>query len=246
MVTERVAGQPAAARHRPGARRRAHASPSTSRPTPCTPSGNAEFETRDAALRLHLDDDAGVDLRLRPRQPRAGAEEAPAGARLRPGALPERAHHGQGGRRHRGADLAGLAPRPEAQRAAAAAALRLRQLRLSPWTRGSRRRGCRCSIAAWSSPSPTSAAAATSAAPGTRPARWAKKATTFSDFIACAEALVGARPDDAGAARDRGRQRRRPADGRGREPAPGAVQGGRRRGAVRRRHQHACSTRPCR
>ena len=91
--------------------------------------GNAEFETRHAALRLHLDDDAGLDLRLPARQPRAGAEEAPAGARLRPGALPERAHHGQGGRRHRGADLAGLAARPEAQRPAAAAALRLRQLR---------------------------------------------------------------------------------------------------------------------
>ena len=56
-------------------------------------SGNAEFETGDAALRLHLADDAGVDLRLRPGDARARAEEAPAGARLRPVAVRERAHH---------------------------------------------------------------------------------------------------------------------------------------------------------
>ena len=46
--------------------------------------------------------------------------------------------------------------------------------------------------------------------------------------------------DDAGAARDRGRQRRRAADGRGRQPAARAVSRRRRRGAVRgRRHDHA-------
>ena len=72
------------------------------------------------------------------------------------------------------------------------------------------------------------------------------KATTFSDFIACAEALIAPRPDDAGAARDRGRQRRRPADGRGRQPAARAVP---RRRSPRCRSSTSstpCSTRPCR
>ena len=138
-------------------------------------SGNAEFETR--TLRFVYNSmttpASTFDYQLASRERRA--EEAPAGARLRPRALPERARHGPGGRRHRDPDLAGLAARPEARRPAAAAALRLRQLRHPARPRGSRRPGCRCSIAAWSSRSPTSAAAATSAAPGTRPARWRRR-----------------------------------------------------------------------
>ena len=53
--------------------------------------------------------------------------------------------------------------------------------------------------------------------------KMARKQTTFDDFIACAEALVASRPDRAGPAGDRGRQRRRPAHGRGRQPAAGAL-----------------------
>ena len=137
--------------------------------------GNAEFETR--TLRFvytsmttpasTYDYQLGSRERvLRKRQPVPGYD---------PALYAERAHHGQGGRRHRGADLAGLAARPEARRPAAAAALRLRQLRHPDRPVVLADAGCRCSTAAWSSRSPTSAAAATSAAPGTRPARWRRR-----------------------------------------------------------------------
>ena len=71
----------------------------------------------DAERRLHLADDAGLDLRLRPGDARARAPKAPAGARLRPGALRQRAHRRDCQGRHRGADLARLPARPEARRA---------------------------------------------------------------------------------------------------------------------------------
>ena len=95
-------------------------------------SDNDEFDTTTLPLRLQLADDAGVDLRLRPRQ-RASA--CCASASRCSAATTRRATPASGcmatrRRRHRGADLAGLPPRPR-QRAgtAAAAALRLRQLR---------------------------------------------------------------------------------------------------------------------
>ena len=138
---------------------------------------------RPAALRLHLADDAGVDLRLRPGDTRARAEEAPAGPRLRSVAVRERAHHGDRQGRHRGADLARLpdatASAPSRSRSCSTATAAT----ASRSTRRSRRRASRCSIAAWCSRSPTSAAAATSAAAGTRPARWRRsrpRSTTSS------------------------------------------------------------------
>ena len=86
----------------------------------------------DAALRLHLDDDAGVDLRLRPGDARARAEEAPAGAGLRPVAVRERAHRSPSPRDGTEVPIS-LVYRKDAQarRAAAAPPLRLRQLRHS-------------------------------------------------------------------------------------------------------------------
>ena len=65
-----------------------------------------------------------------------------------------------------------------------------------------------------------------------------KKKNTFTDFIDVAEYLVKSgytKPDRLVGQR---RQRRRPADGRGREHAARPVQGDRRRRAVRGRHQH--------
>ena len=120
--------QPAAARHRPRLGRRPRdrlRRAGVQRPH----QRQRRVRDDDAALRLHLDDDAGVDLRLRPGDARAGAEEAPAGAGLRPVAVRERAHLRRRRRRHRGADLARLSQGRPARRAAAAAPLRLRQLR---------------------------------------------------------------------------------------------------------------------
>ena len=203
-------------------------------------SGNAEFETTTLRFVYTSMTTPASTWRLRPRDARARAEEAPAGARLRRVALRQRAHPRDGGRRHRGADLARLPSRHEARRPAADCSSTATAATASRSTRRSRRRGSRSSTAASSSRSPTSAAAATSAEPGTRPARWRRRQTTFNDFIACAEALVASRPDDAVAARDRGRQRRRAADGRGRQPAARALSRRRRRGALpRRRHDHA-------
>ena len=50
-----------------------------------------------------------------------------------------------------------------------------------------------------------------------------QKRTTFTDFIACAEHLVAEEVYVPGAPCHPGRQRRRPADGRGRQPAPRPV-----------------------
>ena len=61
------------------------------------------------------------------------------------------------------------------------------------------------------------------------------QANTFTDFIACAEHLVAQRLHVARPARRARRERRRAADGRGREPAARPLRGDRRRGAVRRR-----------
>ena len=108
----------------------------------------------------------------------------------------------------------------------------------------SRSRASRCSIVASSSRSPTSRRRRP------RPhlvrrGKMARKQTTFDDFIACAETLLAARPDDAGDPRDRGRQRR--------GPLMGAVVNLRRsfsaRWWCRRRSSTSsrrCSTRRCR
>ena len=91
----------------------------------------------------------------------------------------------------------------------------------------------------------TCAAAASSAARWYEGGRLEHKANTFTDFIACAEALVAGGYTVAGPARRARRQRGRVADGRGREPAARPVRGDRRRGAVRRRrHDDARSGAP--
>ncbi len=53
-----------------------------------------------------------------------------------------------------------------------------------------------------------------------------RKRNTFTDFVACARHLAAAGLDVAGPARGRGRQRRRPADGCGRQPRTGGLHGG--------------------
>ena len=63
------------------------------------------------------------------------------------------------------------------------------------------------------------------------------KQHTFTDFIAVADAVAG-RYVDGSRIVSRGLSRRRPAPGRGVQPASGPVAGGRGRGAVRRRRDH--------
>ena len=64
------------------------------------------------------------------------------------------------------------------------------------------------------------------------------KRNTFTDFVACARHLADDRLDLRGPAGRRGRQRRRPAHGRGREPGARGVRRDRRRRAVRRPADH--------
>ena len=96
-----------------------------------------------------------------------------------------------------------------------------------------------CSTAAWSTPSRTSAAAATWARSGTTQGRMMNKKNTFTDFIAVRRAPDRAElhaPKDR--ARHRGRQRRRAAHGRGDEHAARPLQGRGGARALRRRDQH--------
>ena len=65
-----------------------------------------------------------------------------------------------------------------------------------------------------------------------------KKTNTFDDFAASARALIEAKYTERKAHRRPWRQRRRHADGRGRQPRRRIVRRHRRRGAVRRRAQH--------
>ena len=82
------------------------------------------------SARLQLAGVPGNDLRLRHGPAYAHTAQAPAGSgRLRPGPIPGRATHGARARRHAGAGVAGLPPRPAPGRRAALAAVRLRRLR---------------------------------------------------------------------------------------------------------------------
>ena len=92
----------------------------------------------------------------------------------------------------------------------------------------------------------TSAAAARWAAPWYEDGQLEHKRNTFTDFVACAEHLVARGLHGAGAARGARRERRRPADGRGREPAARPLP---RRSSPRCRSSTSsrrCSTRRCR
>ena len=80
-----------------------------------------------------------------------------------------------------------------------------------------RRRRSRCSTAAWSTRSRTSAAGRRWAAPGTTTASCCTRRTRFTDFIDVTDYLVAPGLCGEGPRRRARRQRRRPADGRGRE-----------------------------
>ena len=204
--------------------------------------GNPEYESADAALRLHVAGDAAVGLRLRPGDAHVDTREAPAGASgYDPDALRDPAAVGDRGRRHAGPDLdrlARTATMPPRDGTRAAAALRLRLVRgvdrpdvlgrareparprrgVRDRARARRRRarpraGTRtASSSPRRTPSPTSSRA---------------RATSSSEGWTTPDALDGTR-----------RQRGRAADGRGREPRAGAVPRDRRRGAVRRLPHH--------
>ena len=68
--------------------------------------------------------------------------------------------------------------------------------------------------------------------------RMMKKMNTFTDFIACAEALVKHEVHVEGSTGDSGWQRRRFVNGRGYQPATGSFQGSRFASAVCRRAEH--------
>ena len=74
--------------------------------------------------------------------------------------------------------------------------------------------------------------------------RMLNKKNTFTDFIAAAEHLIAQQTTRRAQLVDRGRQRRRTADGRGGQPAARSVQGRGGRGAVRRRDQHHARRQP--
>ena len=71
-----------------------------------------------------------------------------------------------------------------------------------------------------------------------------KKTNSFDDFAACARALIEAKYTSDKTHRRPWRQRRRHADGRGRQPRRRIVRRHRRRGAVRRRAQHHARRHP--
>ena len=210
---------------------------------------NAEYDTRDAALRLHVARRAGHRPRLRPgrraratvvkTQPVLGGYDA---VRVHVGAAVGDAPRRRRGSRSRSCTARDVA----ARRHRARAALRLRRRTRSRATRRSARRGCRCSTAASCSRSRTSAAAASWAGAGTSTAGSSTRRNTFTDFVACAEALVAERLHVARPARRARRERGRLAHGRGREPAARPVRGDRRRGAVRRRRHDDARRRRCR
>ena len=115
-------------------------------------------------------------------------------------------------------------------RARADLALRLWRVRHLADARLLGRRGWPGSRRAASTRSPTFAAAANMARPGTMPAGSRNKQNVFDDFIAAGEYLKAQRHHRAARPRDPGRLERRPADRRGGQPAPGPV----RRGHARR------------
>ena len=153
------------------------------------------------------------------------------------GELRVAAHLGRGARRHEGADLARLSQGHEARRLGADAAVCLRLVRhlavadvlLEPPEPARSRRGLRAGLH-----------------PRRRRARRgvARTGTHDAEDEHLHRLHRLRRPPDqeqvhvGGPPGHPGRQRRRSADGRGRQHASGSVQGGRRPGAVRRRDQH--------
>ena len=139
--------------------------------------------------------------------------------------------------RHPGAGDAGAAPGHPARRHRARAALRLRRLRVHLSSRSGTRPCRACSTAASSS----SHAHVRGGGEGGR--RWwldgrlAHKQNTFTDHLAVADGLARGLVDGDRIATPRA-ERRRPAPGRGAQPAPGPVAGRGRGGAVRRRGHH--------
>ena len=153
---------------------------------------------RHGALRLRLADTPARPTTTTCEARDAGAAEAPAG----PGATTRRSTPASAFTRRPPTDRGSrsrwsVASDRRAPAAQPAPALRLRQVRHLDRPVVLADAASRCSIAAWSSRSPTSAAAASSADSWHEAGKMASKQTTFTDFIACAEALVATRPDGA-------------------------------------------------
>ena len=204
----------------------ARASPATScwrwstRSTPSGSGGNPEFAPADVRFGYTTLVTPSSVLRLDLAHRRAHPAQADAGARrLRPDGLRAAPRVGDRRRRHAGADLDRVPRRARPRDGIdAVPALRLRLLRDVAWTRASRSPGCPCSTAAWSSPIAHVRGGGEMGRHWYDDGKMLHKRNTFTDFVACARHLADDRLDLAGPARRRGRQRRRPADGRGRQP----------------------------
>ena len=132
----------------------------------------SRIRQRQAALHLHVAGHAAAPPTTTTSRPaRARDAQARAGARrLRPGELRHRVRVGHGARRREGAGIDRLREDHAARRHRAAAADRIRIVRHRRTIPNSRTCRRRCSTAASSSPSPTSAAARKWAARGTKTA----------------------------------------------------------------------------
>ena len=213
--------------------------------------GNPEFDQPRGPARLHDDGDPGVGLRLRRPHPRADAccRRTPVLGGYDPADYEEhrRWATADDGERvpisivaRRGSRAATAAAPPIPSCSTGTAPTRRRS------TRTSRSPGSRCSTAG------AAFAIAHVRGGGEMGRRWyddgklLHKQNTFTDFVACARHLVDDRLDHPGPAGRRGRQRRRAAHGRGRQPGAGGVRRDRRRRAVRRRPDHDARRRRCR
>ena len=136
-----------------------------------------------------------------------------------------------------GAGVAGVQAPARAERPAPALADRVRRVRHQLRSLVLLEQPERCSIAASWWPSRTSAAARRWAAHWYDDGKLLNKRNSFTDFIAAAEHLVAGGTPRPTAWRSR-RQRRRPADGRGYQPAARSLRRGGGRSAVRGCGQH--------
>ena len=199
------------------------------------PATNAEFETDDAPVHLHVAGDAGHRVRRGPRHRRAHPAQDHRGAgRPRPGRLRDRTAVGDRARRRPGAHLLRAPgrhrPRRRARRASSTATAPTRRAS----TRPSPRCGCRCSTAGFVFAIAHVRGGGELGRPWYDDGKLLHKRNTFTDFIACAEHLVAEGLTAPRPARGARRVGGRAPDGRGHQPAPRPVRGRRGRGALRR------------